>query len=322
MNAVSMGAALVPSALLMWFFHSRDANPEPAGVVWKTFFLGVAAIIPVTVFGLALGPAVRGIGTGCIYLGGVLDAFIVAAIPEEFFKYQVLSRYCLRHEEFNEPMDGMVYGVAASLGFATMENILYVADGGLEVAFWRALTAVPGHAMMGAIMGYFAGQAVFRPERPTILKIMALGWPILLHGLYDAPLMILNDTVRAGTGLPSNARIALLIFFAAVLLAEVVWAVRLVLSLRSAQLKEPKVPLGARWQWVWFRIIFGGTLATISGLMLLFFVGSLLENGEIGGGMGFSATIMVTVAVPGFLGALLFQRGLKGKRTLDVNFET
>jgi len=314
MNPVAFGAALVPSAMLMWFFHSRDANPEPAGVMWKTFFLGVAAIIPVVVVGMVVVPAVKAVGAGHIYLGGVLRAFFAAAIPEEFFKYLVLSRYCMRHKEFDEPMDGVVYGVAASLGFATLENIFYVAGGGLQVAVTRALTAVPGHAMMGAIMGYYAGQAVFRPDRSLSFKIAALGWPIVIHGLYDAPLMILNNIRHAGSGMQAHSHAGLLLLFAAVLLAEIFWAIRLVLRLRSEQLKASKTRLGVAWLWTWLRIIVGGTLTTIAGMMALYLIGKLPENG--GSLLAKAVIVLLTVAVPGFCGVLLFQSGLRGKRKL------
>ena len=79
---------------------------------------------------------------------GFVNAFFGASIPEESFKYLVLTRYAMRRSSFDEPMDGLVYGVAASLGFATFENILYVSGGGLGVAVLRALTAVPLHATL------------------------------------------------------------------------------------------------------------------------------------------------------------------------------
>ena len=87
----------------------------------------------------------------------------VKPIPEETFKYLVLTRYSARHRAFDEPMDGIVYGAVASLGFAALENLLYVGSGDLGTAVARAATAVPGHAFTGAIMGYYVGQARFGP---------------------------------------------------------------------------------------------------------------------------------------------------------------
>jgi RsiW-degrading membrane proteinase PrsW (M82 family) len=93
-------------------------------------------------------------------------AFLSAAVPEEFFKWLIVVLYCARHKEFDEPMDGLVYGAVASLGFATFENVVYVwvsevsTQAGLQVALARGLTAVPMHASLGAIMGYFVGSGL------------------------------------------------------------------------------------------------------------------------------------------------------------------
>jgi len=125
-------------------------------------------------------------------LASALEAFFVAAIPEEFFKLVVLLFYCMRKEAFDEPMDGIVYGVVASLGFAALENLLYVVDGGTGVAFSRAFTAVPLHAFLGAIMGYYVGQAWKNPARRTALIVRGYGIAVLLHGVYDFPLMTMN----------------------------------------------------------------------------------------------------------------------------------
>lgn len=320
MNAVALGAALVPSALLMWFFHSRDVHPEPAGVLWATFLIGVAAIVPIAIAAEILRSAVKLIHAEDIYLGGAMRAFFVAAIPEEFFKYQVLTRYAMRHREFDEPMDGIVYGVAASLGFATFENIQYVVDGGMEVAFARALTAVPGHAMMGAIMGYYTGQASFRPEKASRLKRLALLCPVMLHGLYDAPLMVIDNAMKSRSGLTGSIQVILLITFAVVLLTEHIWAMRLVMRLRSRQLNEPDVSLGNQWRWTWFRIIFGGVLTTGAGMTLLFIIGLLLEkDGGIGQIHFNGMLVFLAVAVFGVSGAMLFRSGLKAKAVFDIN---
>lgn len=86
-------------------------------------------------------------------------------------------------------MDGLVYGVAASLGFAAIENWTYVYEAGLETALWRAVSAVPFHAMAGAIMGYYFGLAHFISSKRRLYYARALLVPILLHGAYDYPLV-------------------------------------------------------------------------------------------------------------------------------------
>ncbi|MBT3750707.1 MAG: PrsW family intramembrane metalloprotease, partial [Bacteroidetes bacterium] len=86
--------------------------------------------------------------------------------------------------------DGIVYAVFVSLGFALVENLLYVIQGGIEVGWLRAITAVPGHALFGVTMGYYLGLARFCSggERTGFI-VRALFWPIILHGFYDYCLM-------------------------------------------------------------------------------------------------------------------------------------
>ena len=208
--ALTAVSAVVPSLLLIWFFHARDVFREPPRVLWTTFGLGVLTIPGVL---LTVWPLMALTGLDELrepYVGGLLDAFTSAAIPEELFKFAVLYLYCLRHREFDEPMDGIVYGATASLGFATLENVLYVSEGGLGVALLRAFTAVPMHAFTGAIMGYFVGQAKFRPQQRSKLICASLGFPILLHGLYDFPLMTLTRMDELGRQMTGTDEIMIL----------------------------------------------------------------------------------------------------------------
>ncbi len=177
-------AALVPAFLLLWFFVSRDANPEPRGVLARTFLLGVLGPIPVVPLAMVLEGA--GASLGGAYGGAFSQAVLGAAIPEELFKFAVLRFYVWKHPAFDEPMDGIVYGATASLGFAALENLLYVGSGGTGVAILRAFTAVPGHATWGAIMGAHVGRARFAPpEQARGIMVRGVLWCIALHGAYD-----------------------------------------------------------------------------------------------------------------------------------------
>lgn len=222
-------SAVTPSLLMMWYFHKRDVFPEPGKVLWATFGLGVLTVIPVLLVALPATFLVAALpAPGLRALGA---AFLTAAIPEELFKYLVLILYAARHREFDEPMDGIVYGVAASLGFATLENVLYVADGGLYVALLRAVSAVPGHAFLGAIMGYFVGQARFATIGRHRLMALGLIVPILCHGLYDFPLFAAGFVEGDALGLWGVA----LIGVPAILIGEGVWTLRRVRELRADQ---------------------------------------------------------------------------------------
>ena len=108
---------------------------------------------------------------------------------EEAFKYLALILLLWRNKNFNEKFDGIVYAVFISLGFAAVENIMYVSRGGMEVAMIRAVTAVPAHALFGIRMGYFLGIARMYPELRKQYLFLAFFYPFLLHGFYDFILM-------------------------------------------------------------------------------------------------------------------------------------
>lgn len=195
------GAAVVPSLLILWFFLARDRHPEPRAVLLRTFGYGVLICLPAALLEwglqvasepLALSPTAQ----------SLLFAFGGAALCEELLKFWIVYGYCRTHASFDEPLDGIIYGVTASLGFATLENVLYVASNGMGVAITRALLAVPGHACWGALMGYYIGQAQFASSHKGRNLALAIGLPVALHGLYDFPIMLLSAAPDASQALP------------------------------------------------------------------------------------------------------------------------
>lgn len=217
---IGLVAALVPGLLLLWYFLKRDRFPEPRGLVVKTFLLGFAITIPAGLIGWLLqSPAADAAN---VHVAALVRAFFGAAIPEEALKLAVLVWYCRRKDDFDEPMDGLVYGATVSLGFATLENVLYVLDGGLGVALLRAFTAVPAHAAFGAVMGFYIGLAHFLPHRRRRYLWLAFLVPVLLHGLYDYPPMIAGIYHKAGIEPPAGTLAFVGLGLLAVLIAEIV----------------------------------------------------------------------------------------------------
>ncbi|MFW5849346.1 MAG: PrsW family intramembrane metalloprotease [Spirochaetota bacterium] len=179
MLAANLFLALAPSLVLLWWAYRRDTHKkESARLLAYAFLLGLFAIVPSILVGLLADPFRR-------FFDGFAEtlyrAFVVAALVEEGVKYVLLAGFVRRHPHFDEHTDGLVYGMAASLGFAFFENALYV-GGSPIVLLVRGLTAVPLHAGCGALVGYFVGRAHFQPRRPA-----AAGLPIAIavHGLYD-----------------------------------------------------------------------------------------------------------------------------------------
>lgn len=216
-------SAVVPGLILMWYLHARPQYPQPRTILWATLGFGALATIPVIIlaFPFSIVLSVVGDMTRSRFVVLFLQAFIGAALIQESFKLFVLSAYSCQRKRLAEPYDGVVYGVAASLGFATLENIAYVTEGDSLGALLRALTSVPTHAALGAIMGYFVAQAVFDTQRRR--RSMWLAWliPILLHGLYDFPLLL-------------NSLVLLPISFV-VLVVALIWAWKIVRRVQLSQ---------------------------------------------------------------------------------------
>jgi protease PrsW len=187
---LTVTAAVLPAIILVVYFWKSDRFPEPPGVLFVTFLLGIFSIIPAALIALPFQMGLVFMENP--YLYGIYQAFFVAAIPEETAKFLIIFYYCYKHHAFDEAMDGLVYGATASLGFAALENILYVSNYGYSVAITRALTSIPCHAFFGMFIGYYLG--VYKlaevKKRSIILKGMAIA--ILLHGIYDVPLLMLN----------------------------------------------------------------------------------------------------------------------------------
>lgn len=126
-------------------------------------------------------------------------AFVIVGIGEELCKFLVLRFLAFPRKEFNEPYDGITYSVMIAMGFATIENIFYVLNGGVDVAILRMFTAVPSHATNAIMMGYFMGLAKFRKGDSTALQLTALMTAAISHGFYDF-FVFLGNTGYLATG--------------------------------------------------------------------------------------------------------------------------
>ncbi|QRG69882.1 glutamic-type intramembrane protease PrsW [Brevibacillus choshinensis] len=177
-----IGAAVAPGIAILSYFYLRDSlEPEPISMVIRSFIFGVLLVIPIMVIQYIMQ-------TEWNWRDGIVAEVFQSAFVEEFFKWMVIYFTAYKHVEFDEPYDGIVYAVAVSLGFATLENLFYLIINGLDIAFWRALLPVSSHALFAVWMGYYLGLAKFskgvRKERIFLWVSVAL--PIALHALYNA----------------------------------------------------------------------------------------------------------------------------------------
>jgi protease PrsW len=176
---VILTAGIAPGLALLSYFYLKDYyETEPISVVLKSFLYGVSLVLPIMFLQYVLQ-------TENIWNGALGTAFFHAAFLEEFVKWFYLFYIIYPHVEFDEPYDGIVYGASVSLGFATLENILYLVANGAEHAIVRAFLPVSSHALFGVIMGYYLGKAKFSKSHKKIFLFLSLALPVFLHGVYD-----------------------------------------------------------------------------------------------------------------------------------------
>ena len=218
--------SFLPSLIILRFFYKRDLNTESHKVLLKTFGLGFILAIPVLAITSPLAPIVWKIKNPMF--AAMYWSLFCAAIPEEFFKFLILTRYCAKNSAFNKPIDGIIYGVTASLGFATIESMIFISRVGWAAAIPRALTAVPAHACFGIVMGYFVSLEHFHPKKGLSMGFGLLA-AIFLHALYDYPLVI-NQIWKLDPDKPFELAIKLgfFVLFAMVFVFEILGSLRLI----------------------------------------------------------------------------------------------
>ena len=176
---------IVPSLLILIYFFLSDKFKEPKGTIALVFGLGVLICLPAGIINEFMG-----VNFSNIFSERLLYSFLGPAWGEEILKFLILYTIVLKRNEFNEPMDGIVYGVVASLGFATYENYDYVFRlaetwniDPAQMAIWRSYSAVPMHGLNGCIMGFYFGKYAFTADKKYL--VLSLLIPFLLHGFYN-----------------------------------------------------------------------------------------------------------------------------------------
>ena len=180
--------SVLPAALLIIFIYRQDKyQKEPFKSLFKAFFGGmlsvVFTIITVRIIDYTIG-LIPYFNQTVFY-----DSFITAGIPEELCKFLVFMIFIWNDKNFDEYFDGIVYASFISLGFATVENIMYVMPGGIGTGIVRALISVPAHFLFGVILGYFLSLAKFNSDKKGRYIIIGLLIAMAAHGLFDWLLM-------------------------------------------------------------------------------------------------------------------------------------
>ena len=176
--------AFAPGIFYLLYFYSKDRmEPEPLHLVIRMFVIGLLAAIPIAL-----------IESAFIWAGSFLLIILVAPVIEEYGKYLSVKLSMARHPEFDEPFDGIIYAVAAALGFASIENLGYLATAyqeGTQELIWtaaaRAFLSVPGHALFSSMWGYALGMSILITDadqkREFILRGLLAG--MLFHAAFN-----------------------------------------------------------------------------------------------------------------------------------------
>lgn len=188
-------SAVLPVVLLLFFIYRKDKqDPEPVGKLLLTFFVGCLSVIPASLMEGLIMPLAPPAEAAPV-LNGVFTGYLVAGLSEELCKLLLLLWVIWRSRHFDEYFDGIVYAAFLSLGFACVENIGYVMGGSdpMGTALMRGLLAVPAHFLFAVTMGYYVSLAKFDPAGRRGHLWKAFLYPMLLHGTYDALLMVSSN---------------------------------------------------------------------------------------------------------------------------------
>ncbi len=186
MNSLLLLAlALAPGAAIGLYIYFKDKyEREPIGLVVRSFFLGIVSVVVTLLISFPINYIVPIDEKS--WTEQAVHAFLLVALIEEFSKFIFVRWVLFPNKNFNEPFDGIVYAVSVGLGFAGLENIIYVvnSDNGLATGILRMFTAVPAHASFAVLMGYFMGIAKCEKGKAHYVWYGLLA-ATLFHGAYD-----------------------------------------------------------------------------------------------------------------------------------------
>ncbi|MCL2396543.1 MAG: PrsW family glutamic-type intramembrane protease [Defluviitaleaceae bacterium] len=178
--------AVAPTLICLVYMYVRDKyEKEPWRLLVVGVIIGAVLTFPImqaSGFAMRFMPITGQLGEAAY------SSFAVAALVEEGFKFVALFFLVWRNNNLNERLDGIVYAVFISLGFAGVENVLYVFSphlGGLETALGRAVISVPSHSFFGIIMGYHFALAKFEPNKRAQHLFTAFFAAWAVHGVYN-----------------------------------------------------------------------------------------------------------------------------------------
>ncbi|WP_274309693.1 glutamic-type intramembrane protease PrsW [Solibacillus daqui] len=189
---IILSAAIAPGLALLSFFYLRNQmDTEPRRALLHAFIFGAIITFPVLFIQFVLAEEQT-------FSNPFFINVIFTSILEELVKWLIIFAVILRHVEFDDPYDGILFGAAVSLGFATVENVIFLLSFGVDQAFMRAMLPVSSHALFGVVMGYYYGKGKFSSDEIQKKFIfLALFAPVGLHIMYNSILMLEGSFIYA-----------------------------------------------------------------------------------------------------------------------------
>src|SRR5476649_75283 len=282
-------AAVAPALLVLWLVIAADERPGPPARVWTAFLLGAASI---SLLGLVRAPFMAILAAPeNPWLAQALHSILGVAAPEEIVKILVIVAVSVRRQRYADPMDTVVYGAAAGLGFAAYENLAYLVQ---HQDMWRSLAAlrsvltVPFHGSLGIIAGAYlaiarSGTALgahrhHRDWARISSRILILFAPIALHAAFDFPLLTLqqNPDISESTRLILGSASVLIGFSSIAFAVRLVWRVGHHHAPRTDTARERLSQLRR----MWALLVIGGATGFIGLVFVLTSIHHWLVNPE------------------------------------------
>lgn len=280
---------MAPALLILWLVIAAGERPGPPAKVWTAFFLGAASI---SLLGVARAPFASILAAPeNPWVAQALHSVFGVALPEEAVKILVIVAVSARRRPFADPMDTVVYGAAAGLGFAAYENLAYLvqhADMWRSLAALRSVLTVPFHGALGIIAGAYlalgrSGTALgahrhHRDRARISSRILLLFAPMALHAGFDFPLL----TLQQDTAINASTRLLLGMVSVLIGFSSIAFAVRLVR--RVARHQAPRTEVGrerlSRLRRMWALLVLGGGAGFIGMTFVLTSIHHWLVNPE------------------------------------------
>lgn len=198
--------AILPGLVLMYKTYSMDrVEKEPKWLIILIILMGALSAVPAIILELVMEGLYNLFYTQGTMMYLFLENFIGVALVEEVCKYFAGRIPTWKNRNFDYKFDGMVYMVASAVGFAILENILYVMQGGIKIALMRAVLSVPAHVTCGIFMGLFYGKSKYaavhlQSGRAQLYTFLGIFVPMIIHGFYDFSLSLGTPVVMASFG--------------------------------------------------------------------------------------------------------------------------